>query len=83
MQAFASIMMIVDWKVRADKIPPPQLLHGCIFKLPSQHWLCLLSGWNCMKNMKNMMNMNNMNNFGSPLLPLWLALHCNEEHLFC
>ena len=25
-QYFASIMMIVDWKVRADKIPPPQLL---------------------------------------------------------
>ena len=50
--AFASIMMIVDWKVRADKIPPPQLLHGCIFKLPSQHWLCFLSGWHCtaMKN---------------------------------
>ena len=52
MEAFASIMMIVDWKVRADKIPPPQLLHGCIFKLPSQHWLCFLSGWHCtaMKN---------------------------------
>ena len=51
-RAFASIMMIVDWKVRADKIPPPQLLHGCIFKLPSQHWLCFLSGWHCtaMKN---------------------------------